>query len=298
MFLINDESNDQVIIRNQEVLSDLTGFTLFGELSTLLNTVNKESVILDFSQVKWFDAHLCSVLGALILRHTSQNIRLVNLTEKVNTIFRRNGFHNYFGSEGLCDGWNSTMRFNTFNNSTLSEHIINYLDTEIEGKRIPIMSQDLRSYFLNSITEIFQNSCIHSATSDHYCICGQFFPNKGKLTITFTDTGVGFAKNYNDCFGTEIEAHKAIEWAVGKGHTTNQGRPGGLGLSFIIEFLELNSGTLRIVSDAGHWYFQAGKRPLCNLLKYSFHGTIIVIEINTNDNKRYKLVEEDQEIPF
>ena len=45
---------------------------------------------------------------------------------------------------------------------------------------------------------------------------------------------------------------EAIEWATRANNTTKRGDvPGGLGLKLLCEFIDLNGGSLQIVSDGG-----------------------------------------------
>jgi len=83
---------------------------------------------------------------------------------------------------------------------------------------------------------------------------------------------------------------QAIRWALIDGNTTKN-IPGGLGLSTLLEFLRLNQGAMQIVSGLGMVEFKHNQLTDYVLSK-SFDGTIVNMEFNFNDNKNYRLANE------
>jgi len=86
-----------------------------------------------------------------------------------------------------------------------------------------------------------------------------------------------------------MRADDAISWATeGRNTTKNGAIPGGLGLKLLREFITLNKGVLRIVSDAGYWELSGGKTSTF-VFGNHFPGTVVNIEINTSDTRSYML---------
>ncbi|MBI4025963.1 MAG: hypothetical protein HY360_13335 [Verrucomicrobia bacterium] len=89
-----------------------------------------------------------------------------------------------------------------------------------------------------------------------------------------------------------MPADQAIVWATERTHTTRKGNvPGGLGLKLLREFIRLNEGKIQIVSDVGYWQ-QNGSDSRTAILPHAFPGTVVNIEINTADNRSYRLASE------
>ena len=92
-----------------------------------------------------------------------------------------------------------------------------------------------------------------------------------------------------------MSAHDAIVWAMTGTNTTKTksgGVPGGLGLKHIVQkLIELNRGTLRIVSGEGYWQDVSGNIS-AGPLQNPFPGTSVDIEINTADTLSYCLSNE------
>ena len=108
------------------------------------------------------------------------------------------------------------------------------------------------------------------------------------------DVGVGMKENVRKHMRKEIEPEEAIEWATKEKNTTkprNEEIPGGLGLKLLCDFIKVNKGSMRIVSDAGYCYWEHGSSfdneefLFLNNNKmrfdYPFPGTAVSIKINT-----------------
>ena len=132
--------------------------------------------------------------------------------------------------------------------------------------------------------------------------CGQFFPNGQRLDFSVADLGIGMCANIREETGLALTPEAAIAWAVEGTNTTRRrqdGRPGGLGLKIIRDFIRLNGGSIQIASDAGYWKAQ-GDREETLRFERPFPGTVVNIEINTADTHSYRLSTEIEpgDIPF
>ena len=107
-----------------------------------------------------------------------------------------------------------------------------------------------------------------------------------------TDLGIGIQRNVSEFLGYDISPTDAIAWATVDKHTTKTGRlPGGLGLSLLMSFIDLNGGHIQIVSDTGYLKRKNGKTSKGAIAR-PFPGTVINLEINTADTNSYVLAEE------
>jgi hypothetical protein len=120
-------------------------------------------------------------------------------------------------------------------------------------------------------------------------VCGQFYPQLQRLDLTVADAGVGIRSNVRRHLGQNISSVEAIRWALQAGNTTKTGsQPGGVGLKFLTDFIELNAGKIQIVSRFGLYECNKGADGFLKLTG-DFPGTVVNLEINTADTKAYKL---------
>jgi hypothetical protein len=89
-----------------------------------------------------------------------------------------------------------------------------------------------------------------------------------------------------------MSAEEAISWATeGRNTTKRDSIPGGLGLKLLSEFIRLNGGRIQIISDTGYWC-QDSSRISTSILTHPFPGTVVDLEIRTNDTNSYMLSSE------
>ncbi len=253
-----------------------------------------DSVLIDMKATRWFDADMCAAFGAILysLGNRLNEVNLIQIPQKVETILSKNGFLSHYGREKIPDRWGTTIPYRRFDVQD-DHYFADYIEDElIHRSEIPEMSHSLLKKFRESIFEIFSNAVLHSHTKLGIFSCGQFFPNRNRLDFTVADLGVTMLENIKNYTGTELSPEEAIIWATQEGHTTKgDNLPGGLGLKILYDFIHLNGGCLQIVSDAGYWQLK-DSRVITKPLTYSFPGTVASIEINTADTAAYVLVSE------
>ncbi len=250
----------------------------------------------DMSGVEWMDANMCAPFGAVLYSFKAKGIiRLSGMRIGLRKALSVNGFLANFGfdvpRESDLEG--TTIEYQRFERGK-SDAFKDYIDMHFVGKGIPRMSEALHKKFRESIAEIYENANDHSSSSLGIFACGQHFPNENRLKFSIADLGIGMKQNIFDKMGFDLPAKEAIKWAIEKNNTTRQpaeGKPGGLGLKLIREFIGFNGGKIQIVSDRGYWCYQNSKESL-RTLNNSFPGTVVNIEINTADTKSYRLLSE------
>lgn len=276
-----------------EVRHDQSGFEALAKLSSETATVFFDSVEIDM-KVSWFDADMCAAFGAVLyrIRRNMNNVRLTNVSEHVERILSKNGFMSHYGRQPIPDRWGTTIRYQRLDAKD-DRYFAAYIEDEfIRRGEMPAMSVALKKKFRESIFEIFSNAVLHSQTKLGIFSCGQFYPKRKRLDFSVADLGVGIRHKVARHLQQEVPPEQAIVWATQDRNTTKSGSvPGGLGLKLLREFIDLNGGCIQIVSDAGYWR-RANRHTTTAKMPHRFPGTVVSLEINTNDANTYSLVDE------
>lgn len=279
---------------------DLAGFAALAFLHCQTKQCVLEDIEIDMATTAWFDADMCAAFGAILycLGDNLNTVNLVNLRPGVESILSKNGFLSYYGRTKIPDQWGTTVFYERFDVED-DRYFSVYIEHEfIRRPEMPEMSPGLLKKFRESVFEIFSNAVLHSRTKLGIFSCGQFFPNRNQLNFTVADLGVSIRKNVRDYLRKDLSPVDAIIWAAQEHNTTKRGKvPGGLGLTLLSEFIDLNGGCIQIVSDAGYWR-RKDKRTDTSPLGQPFPGTVVSVEINTADHSSYRLTleSEDDEI--
>lgn len=256
-----------------------------------------DRVEVDMRETRWFDADMCAVLGALLydLGERLNDVSLTNIPSNVEKILSRNEFLSHYGHEKVPDRYGTTISYKRFDVKD-ETYFFDYIEEGfIRRSEMPEMSPGLLKKFRESIFEIFGNAVSHSQTKLGIFSCGQFFPTRESLDFTVIDLGVGIRENVKQYMGHDVAPEDAIDWATQRDNTTRSGDvPGGLGLTLLREFIDLNGGCIQIVSDAGYWK-RENRETTKTALPHRFPGTAVCLEINTADPRSYMLTAEQTE---
>ena len=275
------------------IKSDTNGYKCFIELYQLTKEMIFDELILDFNKTSWFDANLLAILGSILNKVQSglNDIQITNLKPHVSKVFSKNHFLSNFGGEKIEDYYGTTIKYKRFKSSEEKLFKV-YLDNELLSKKaLPKMTSALRKKINESIFEIFNNTIIHGNSKDIFS-CGQYYPSDMRLDFTIVDLGKTIKGNVSRYLQKKFSGSEAIEWAIEEGNTTKTGdTPGGLGLSLIRSFLELNGGKIQILSADGYWYQRKDKSKSL-VFDQRFDGTIVNLEFNINDQNEYCLASE------
>lgn len=278
-----------------QIYHNFTGFDTLAYLHEQTKECFFDDVEIDMREVKWFDADMCAAFGAILysLGKRLNEVRLIHIPQKVKTILSKNGFLSHYGVAEIPDRWETTIAYQRFNVED-ARYFFDYIENKfVHRSEIPEMSPELSKKFCESIFEIFVNAVLHSYTKLGIFSCGQFFPKRNRLDFTVADLGIGIRQNIINYTGFKFSSEDAIIWATKEFNTTKRSNlPGGLGLKILCDFIDLNDGCIRIVSDAGYWR-RRGSKTVTKPLNYPFPGTVISVEINTADTSVYRLAPED-----
>lgn len=278
-----------------EIRTNHVGFGILSRLSQKI--IESPGIInVDMRNLSWIDGNMCAALGAVLGQRNAQVQFMEGYGPGVD-IMRKNGFYRRFGFERTMDFYSTTIEFTHFKDlSTGSDQFTDYVGKHFrhQEKGLPTMSLALLRRFREALFEIFENALEHSYTERGVFACGQYYPHKNRLDFSIADVGIGIARNVLRNMSLNMTDQEAIHWALG-GNTSRRGnRPGGLGLKLIQEFVKLNGGRLVVVSNTA--YYEKGSAGVEErTLPYTFPGTVMTIELNTEDTQSYCLQSEINE---
>ena len=280
-----------------QIYHNFDGFEVLACLHEQTKECIFDDVEIDMGEMKWFDADMCAAFGAILysLGKRLNEVSLIHIPQKVKTILSKNGFLSHYGVVKIPDRWETTIAYQRFNVED-ARYFFDYVENKfVHRSEIPGMSAELSKKFCKSIFEIFVNAVLHSHTKLGIFSCGQFFPKRNRLDFTVADLGIGIHQNIKNHTEFKYPPEEAIVWATKEFNTTKcsnlPGVPGGLGLKILCDFIDLNGGCIRIVSDAGYWR-RRNRKIATKPLTYPFPGTVVSVEINTADEGFYRLASE------
>ncbi len=277
-----------------EIHHNFSGFRYLVHLHEETKGCFLDDIHIDMGETTWFDADMCALFGAILysLSEGLNTIKLNNIHTRVEPPLSKNGFLSHYGREKIPDRHGTTISYQHFDAKD-DRYFARYIEKElIHRSEIPVMSLGLLKKFRGSIFEIFSNAVLHSRTEMGIFSCGQFFPKRNRLDFSVADLGVGMRQNIKDKIGLDLSPEEAIDWTTRKGNTTKRDQiPGGLGLKLLCEFIDMNGGSIQIVSDAGYWQ-RKNRETTTQKLNCPFPGTVVTVEINTADTGSYMLTSE------
>lgn len=290
-----------IIKFEDDIKTDFEGYQKLINLISRINNCNDKNIILDFSNVYFFEANLCAVLATIIeiLEKSGKVVKLINFNNKVETILRKNEFLFQFGYEKIYDSYATSIRYQKFDpkDKLDDNNFEDYIKEQLLSKNdFPSHSRLLGKHITLRIFELYENARTHGSC-DYIHACGQYFPRKPEkpLNVTIVDTGKNLQENISEFLEYDMPAVDAIEWAMKKGNTTKTGDiSGGLGLDLIFQFIQHNKGKIQIISSDGFWEWHRGKSTK-KKLNHPFNGTIANLRFNLNDRTHYKLIEEEED---
>lgn len=273
--------------------SNELGYLSLLKIFSICENINSGKVFFNFTNVKFFEANLCAVFGCIVEELVSKKVECYfsNMNTALESILLKNGFLNHYLKTPLAyDVYGTTVKYLALSKDDPDDTCENYILEElIYKKNFPRMSEELTEKILQNIFEVYANAKTHGRC-DIIHSCGQFFPNKSNKPLNFTivDLGKNIKDNVNNALNTNLDACECIKWALIKGNTTKINEPGGLGLSLIFDFINLNKGKIEIISSNGYYKFNTNIVKT-RLLNYKFPGTIINFTFNLDDSKSYSL---------
>lgn len=274
------------LITLHSLRSNLAGYEQLAQLYENASRAEAKTSVLTCARVNWVDANMSAPLAAVRMRlraEGSRELRFKYLIREVEEALRDIGF--FVGGRPR----KSMVRLRHFDQGQSQQFAV-YSSGHLEDKGLPRMSRGVSRSFFQGIDEIFQNFEIHSRSTLGLFASGQLYPTKSRLIFTLADMGIGIPEVVGRALRRPMRASSAIDWAMTGTNTTRQlDVPGGLGLKLLRQFIELNEGSLSVVSGTGYWS-QSPKGVTRSEMSAAFPGTLVTIEVNTSDPKSYEMV--------
>lgn len=275
-----------------------TGYSSHTKLSELANQLNALEgafeISLDFSKISFIASNQFAILGCILDTymdsHPTSKIFMINLNKKIMETIQKNGFNVHLDLKKLPDIHNTVIPYTIFDISKIDEFERYIMLSIFKRTDIPKMSEKVRGRIIDNILEIFNNVKEHTHSQKVYA-CGQYFPKSSLLYFTIVDSGETIPYNVNEYFKriSTLSPAKTLEWALGTGNTTRISEtPGGLGLSLLKDFVELNAGHFYIVSG-NETFEKKGKKERHMFMTPSFPGTIVTVAFNLSDENIYHM---------
>lgn len=286
------------VIFSKNIRTDVKGYQHLADVYNKILKQEDKDVTIVFDDCEHIDANLSAVLGSLLDDLKSQGFVLW-LTHPSNSAVRdnlsRNNFFSAFNPECNKEDTENFIEYRKFKPEE-SGDFKSYIETQLMQKqKFPAHTEKAGRLIQESIMEIFVNAVSHGECEFVYS-CGEYDGTKTPpcLDMTIVDRGHTIPFKVND-YNTRrswqaLEPCDAIRWALMEGNTTKS-IPGGLGLSTLMEFIQLNQGALQIVSGLGMVEFRNGRMSDYQLSR-AFDGTIVNMEFNFDDDKNYRLADE------
>lgn len=296
-------ANKCILKVSSNIDTSYSSHTKLSELYNQLLRIQSYEIYLDFSGVDFVAANQFAILGCMLdtyrTKYPNTSIYFSSLKAKIKRTIQKNGFNKHLGFAKLPDMYNTAIPYTIFDINEINEFEKYIILSIFNRQDIPKMSELVKSKIVDNILEIFNNVKEHTHSNKVYT-CGQYFPKSSLLYFTIVDSGETIPYNVNTYCDKNCVEHPVnpLEWAIVPGNTTRQvNTPGGLGLSLLRDFIELNRGKLYIVSG-NETYEQSGKNNHHKYMEHSFPGTIVTVAFNLLDDSTYRMNSELPEIVF
>ncbi len=222
------------------------------------------------------------------LHQKVKEIKLLPWKKEIHKYLEQCGFEFLYGKcpETKEFDQNIIIPLRRFEKSDNVENdVIKWLE-ELVFEFVPEIETKLKKKIRGNLWEIVENSLKHGLGEFGVSACGQFYPQKNYFEVAFYDAGIGMAKtvkNYGAVKETEPD-YECIKWALKKGNSTTNEPASGMGLYYLRNFINLNNGTIQIISGKGLLDCSENFDEGCSLTN-SFDGTMVNIRINYNNGE-------------
>ncbi len=289
------------ILLPERIDSSVAGYSALAKLYLELQklSIDNKKITIDFSQCREFDGNLCAAMGAIFDLFSSRSAIMLQRPSdrKVRKVLSRNHFLRAWRVETDIQEKENYVKYSSFRSKD-SEEFKRYIDEWLIGKqKFPEHSKAVGDSLVESIYEIYANASMHGG-SEYVYSCGEYKESITTFEMAIVDLGYTIPDNVNTFLAKKglspFSECDAIGWAFVRGNTTKE-NTGGLGLSLLKEFIDLNQGALHMVSGRGFVEYSDGNfRP--REMETAFPGTIVNIKFNFSDSKHYRMTSEKTDI--
>lgn len=287
----------------QTLKTDKSGYDFLASVEPTIreNATEGQGLLVDFSQCSTINGNLAAAIGALLDR-VSPFVGGIIITSpknnKVKRVLARNHFLKAWSVESNVEEKENYVEYSRFKCDASSKEFKAYIQEGlIHKQKFPQHTDLAGERIAESIFEIYVNAVTHGAT-DYVYSCGEYFQEEHRLEMSIVDCGQTIPGNVNEYlqekYNYSVRDCPAIEWAFVSGNTTKS-QTGGLGLALIKDFIELNEGSIQVVSGLGFIEYH-GNSVERFLLNNPFPGTVVNMKFNFDDNKKYFMESEKHQV--
>jgi hypothetical protein len=248
--------NKIILHLSDSFYTDFSGVKKLFEFYHKAADYHNATIYIDFYHLNWFDANLSALFGSILAKLSKENnllfsTDLIFLEKHFNVLFR-NGFLS--SKSSIEDEQKSTISFRSFSPDD-KDGFVDYIENDLLNHRgMPSFSEVEKDNIIDSLIEVYCNIQIHSKSSEPFYVCGQYYPQKGVLTFSMVDLGVGFLPAIEEKTNGVIDnSYDAIKWALTKSNTTKVDRPGGIGLFDLNTYFNNSNGDFQIITGNTFW---------------------------------------------
>lgn len=242
-----------------------------------------ETVLFDFSSCGFLQQNAVAFLGGMALYVDREGGKPEfdwdSLRADVRKNLAQNGFMKAFGHaqppwEGNSIPYKAAILHDP-------KSMVSFLREKWLGRDWIAVTDQVRNGIVGSVLEIYNNAFEHSRSPIGITICGQRYPNLGRLALTIVDFGVGIPGNVRSYQGNKaLTAEDALRWAFSRGTTTVANPPTsrGLGLHLLKEFVTQNDGRLVVYSGSARCTIELQLEDFSGSA-FGFMGTVVNISV-------------------
>ncbi len=254
-----------------EIHTSEDGYLKLIEFYENCNQYQNEEILIDFVDITWIDGNMAALLMAIVQKLNKENSLLFfvdpDVIEKSFHILIRNGW--LTGVEFVQRENKTEIKLTGFNKNEDVE-FINYIENELLSNQHLKINGPIKGRLIDAFLELYCNVQKHAQTDFPIFACGQFYPDKNRLSFTLVDCGVGYLPPIKEHTNGDIRtSSEAIMWAL-KGNTTKVGVPGGLGLKEIQRFCDESGSEFVIITGGAFWtnfqLFPTLTKPFCGTI--------------------------------
>lgn len=193
------------------IKSEFEGYNYFSRLWSELKDHNYTDIVFDFKNVKFFEANLCAMFGAIFesLETNNNFISVINIHSRILNVLRKNEFVLPYGFTKVTDTYDTTVVYKKFNPNA-DKDFYNYINTQLLSKEeFPSHSELLGKRIIENIFELYENARTHGLCN-YIHTCGQIFPNKLSKPLHFTivDKGKNIKENVSIFLARKLKLKK------------------------------------------------------------------------------------------
>lgn len=250
---------------------------------------SEKEMYYDMEQITFFEASLVPFFHSINqqLFETHENIMYNKINKTIEIFFIRSKFATKFNSKyvnvNLKDIYKTYIEFTEFKKEEEAGFYI--IEKKLQDKKLIDFRDEIQVELISLIAELTNNSYEHGRSENAY-FCGQYYPQKHKLSFSISNLGRTINENVKEK-NINFSDEKCLEWIFEEGTTTRRdGTNGGQGLFALKTIVKKLFGEVTVIS--GYDYFQINKKGNTTYKKLpnKYKGTTFIIDIQYN--RRFK----------